>query len=145
MINIHCLVKALIILITSQKSMIIFLTIRNTKQSNVRSLPHTDHSRSSNTYKKMIRLVGDSSDISVFSVHESVFIFPSKHHLACTGKNLLCGSRFNQLTDYRNKPYLIFNFCAEIVSGCWWIPQQQQLHLRVPTDCVQLRKRQTWL
>lgn len=132
MINIHCLVKALIILITSQKSMIIFLTIRNTKQSNVRSLPHTDHSRSSNTYKKMIRLVGDSSDISVFSVHESVFIFPSKHHLACTGKNLLCGSRFNQLTDYRNNPYLIsfsvsklFQVVDELLSSNNYICESQ--------------------
>lgn len=134
MINIHCLVKALIILITSQKSMIIFLTIRNTKQSNVRSLPHTDHSRSSNTYKKMIRLVGDSSDISVFSVHESVFISPSKHHLACTGKNLLCGSRFNQLTDYRNKPYLIsfsvpklFQVVDEFLSSNNYICESQRI------------------
>lgn len=114
--------------------MIIFLTIRNTKQSNVRSLPHTDHSRSSNTYKKMIRLVGDSSDISVFSVHESVFIFPSKHHLACTGKNLLCGSRFNQLTDYRNKPYLIsfsvpklFQVVDEFLSSNNYICESQRI------------------
>ncbi len=76
---------------------------------------------------RVISPVGVSSDVSVFSVHESVFISPSEHHLACTEKQnkTLCGSCFNQLPDCSNKPCFISFAELKLFQYFWWIHQQQ--------------------
>lgn len=85
-------------------------------------------------------LVADSSDISVLSVHESFFIFPSQHHLAIcadkhTHKKTICcvANGINQLTDYSNKPHFIS--CSEVKQFSW-IHQQQQLRLSAPPKMI---------
>lgn len=60
--------------------------------------------------KRLIRLVGDSSDISVFSIHGSFFIFPSQHHLARTKKKKLLKNLAHGLINHQIvviKPYFI--------------------------------------